>query len=148
MAVFNVVKIGDAVLRQECKAVPKINDSILRLLTNMADTMYAAEGVGLAAPQIGIAKRVVVIDVGDGLLEMINPEIIEYSPEMEMGEEGCLSVPGRWEKVPRHSSVVVRYLNRNGEIKEEKLDGFKARAAQHEVDHLDGILFIDHIPNS
>lgn len=143
MAEYEIVKIGDPVLREKAVPVPKITPNIIKLLDNMRDTLYGdAKGVGLAAPQIGISKRVVVIDVGDGLWEMINPEIVAAEGE-EIAVEGCLSIPGVLGEVPRAARVVVRALDRNGESFELKADGLLARACQHEIDHLDGILFVD-----
>ncbi|HHU32212.1 MAG: peptide deformylase [Zhaonellaceae bacterium] len=144
MAIYHIVKIGDPVLREKAKTVTKINSNIHKLLDNMKDTMYDAEGVGLAAPQIGISKRVVVIDVGEGPLELINPEIISSSGQAS-DVEGCLSVPGVQEEVTRAAEVKVKALDRNGnEIIIEGTD-LLARALQHEIDHLDGILFVDYL---
>ncbi|ACV63127.1 peptide deformylase [Desulfofarcimen acetoxidans DSM 771] len=142
MAIYNIVEVGDPVLRQKANPVKNINSSIHKLLKNMADTMYDAKGVGLAAPQIGISKRVVVVDIGEGLLELINPRIIKASGQ-ETDTEGCLSIPGTLGQVPRASKIQVQALNRNGEQVEYHVKGFMARAVQHELDHLDGILFID-----
>ncbi|MGI6679431.1 MAG: peptide deformylase [Dehalobacterium sp.] len=139
-----MVKIGDPILREKAKKVPKINANIEKLLDNMADTMRAAEGVGLAAPQIGISKCVVVIDIGDGLIELINPEIIDEEGH-EIDAEGCLSVPDIQGKVVRAQKVEVRALNRKGEEVKIIGDGLLARALQHEIDHLHGVLFIDRM---
>jgi peptide deformylase len=146
MAVYDVVKNGDPVLRDIAKPVPKITPNIIKLLDNMKDTMYASKGVGLAAPQIGISKRVVVVDVGEGLIELINPEIIAGSG-VETDYEGCLSIPGVIGEVPRASAVIVKALNRDGKLVQYKAKGYLARAFQHELDHLDGILFIDKAQN-
>ena len=146
MAVYSIVKIGDpgdSVLREKASTVKKITPSIIKLLDNLKDTLYEANGVGLAAPQIGISKRVVVIDVGEGLLELINPEIIEYSDETELDVEGCLSIPGARGEVERYSSVVVKALNREGEEIEIAGEGLLSRCLQHEIDHLYGVLYID-----
>ncbi|MED4604116.1 peptide deformylase [Paenibacillus validus] len=144
MAIKIIVKDPDPVLREKSKPVPKITPNIHKLLDDMADTMYDAEGVGLAAPQIGILKRVIVMDVGDehGLIELINPEIIEKDGE-QFGPEGCLSIPGLRGDVRRAERVKVKGLNRNGE--EIVIEGREllARCIQHEVDHLDGILYTD-----
>ncbi len=142
MAVFEVVQYGAPVLRQPAKPVKNITSNVIKLLQNMADTMYDAPGVGLAAPQIGISKRVVVIDVGDGLLELINPEIVSRDGS-ELDSEGCLSLPGIILKVKRAAKVRVKAQNRAGERVEIVGEGMLARALQHEIDHLDGILFID-----
>jgi peptide deformylase len=142
MAVYKIVEIGDEVLREKCKEVPVITPNILKLLDNMADTMYEANGVGLAAPQIGISKRVVVIDVGEGLVELINPEIVKKDGE-DIDVEGCLSIPGVTGEICRSARVVVKALNRKGEEIILEGSGLLARAFQHEIDHLDGVLFVD-----
>lgn len=143
MAVYSIVKIGDPALREKAVTVKKITPNIVKLLENMADTMYDSKGVGLAAPQIGILKRVVVIDVGDGLIELINPEIIWCSDELEVDFEGCLSIPGERGEVERYSKVIVKALNRDGKSVEIAGEGFLARALQHEIDHLHGVLYVD-----
>lgn len=142
MAIKVVVKHGDNLLREKSKPVTEITPRILKLLDNMAETMYDSDGVGLAAVQISILKRIVVIDVGEGLIELINPVIIEKDGE-QFGAEGCLSIPGLLGNVKRAERVKVKALNREG--KEFTVEGtdLLARAIQHEVDHLDGILFID-----
>jgi peptide deformylase len=144
MAIKIIVKDPDPVLREKCKPVTKINANIHKLLKDMADTMYDAEGVGLAAPQIGILKRVVVMDVGNeqGLIELINPEVIEQEGE-QFGAEGCLSIPGMNGDVRRAQRVKVKGLNRDGE--EIVIEGtdLLARCILHEVDHLNGVLYTD-----
>ena len=144
MALRQIVKIGEPVLRKKSKVVKEINDRIIELLDDMADTMYEADGVGLAAPQVGILKRVVVIDIGDGLIELINPEIIETEGEY-LDNEGCLSVPGECGHVLRPYRVKVRAQNRFGETVEIEGEELLARAFCHEIDHLDGILYIDKV---
>ena len=124
----------------------KINDRLRRLLHDMAVSMYDADGVGLAAPQVGVLLRAVVIDVGEGLLTLINPEIIAAEGE-ELGVEGCLSLPGLVGDVPRSSKVTVRALDLKGRNQEISGENLLARALQHELDHLDGILFIDRAQN-
>lgn len=144
MAIKIIVKDPDPVLREKCKPVSKINSNIHKLLNDMADTMYDAQGVGLAAPQIGILKRVIVMDVGDekGLIELINPEVIETEGE-QFGPEGCLSIPGMNGDVRRAARVVVKGLDRNGnEIVVEGTE-LLARCILHEVDHLNGVLYTD-----
>lgn len=142
MAVYQIVKIGDPVLREEAKKVPKVTPNILKLLDNMTDTLREAEGVGLAAPQIGISKCVVVIDVGEGLIELINPEIVSQEGK-EIDGEGCLSIPGVQGEVERAAKVKVRALDRTGKTISISGTGLLARAFQHEIDHLHGVLFID-----
>ena len=144
MALRQIVKIGEPVLRKKSKVVKEINDRIIELLDDMADTMYEADGVGLAAPQVGILKRVVVIDIGDGLIELINPEIIETEGEY-LDNEGCLSVPGECGDVSRPYRVKVRAQNRFGETVEIEGEELLARAFCHEIDHLDGILYVDKV---
>lgn len=146
MAVYEVVKNGDPILREKAKIVPQITPNIVKLLDNMKETMYASKGVGLAAPQIGISKRVIVVDVGQGLIELVNPEIIE-SAGVETDAEGCLSIPGVVGEVPRASEIVVKGLNRDGQEVQYRAKGYLARAFQHEIDHLEGILFIDKARN-
>lgn len=146
MAMRNIVKQGDDVLLKKSKVVDNINDRIIELLNDMAETLYNNNGVGLAAPQVGILKRVIVVDIGEGLIELINPEIIEVQGEIE-DEEGCLSIPGIWGTVKRPQYVKVKGLNRNGEEVIYEGEGFLARAFCHEIDHLDGILFIDKAEN-
>ncbi|NLP43021.1 MAG: peptide deformylase [Peptococcaceae bacterium] len=142
MAVYQIVQLGEDILRQKAQEVKKITPNIHKLLDNMAETMYEANGVGLAAPQIGISKRIVVIDIGEGLIELINPIIVEKSGE-EIESEGCLSVPNVVGEVKRAKSVVIQALNRDGETVEYEAEGLLARAFQHEIDHLEGILFVD-----
>lgn len=134
----------DEVLRKKARPVERIDDRILTLLDDMAETMYNAEGVGLAAPQVGILRRVVVIDVGEGVIELINPEIIEQEGE-QVGPEGCLSIPGLSGMVKRPARVVVSALNRHGERIEIEGTDLLARALCHEIDHLDGILYVDKV---
>ena len=144
MALREIVQIGEPVLRKKAKKVEVIDEKILQILDDMADTMYNADGVGLAAPQVGILKRIVVIDIGDGLLELINPEIIETSGE-QIGEEGCLSFIGESGIVRRPNVVKVRAYNRKGQLFEIEGEELLARAFCHEIDHLDGILYVDKV---
>ena len=144
MAIRNIVKVGDDVLRKICRTQMTFDEKLWSLLDDMAETMYKADGVGLAAPQVGILRRVCVVDVGDGLIELINPVITEKSGSQK-GNEGCLSVPDRFEEVKRPMTVTVKAQNRKGENIEIKAEGFKARAFCHEIDHLDGILYIDRV---
>lgn len=142
MAVYQVVTIPDPILRQKAQAVKKITPGVLRVLDNMRDTMYAADGVGLAAPQIGISKRIIVVDPGDQLYEIVNPEIVLREGE-QTAQEGCLSVPDMVGRVTRSQKIIVSGMNRDGEKIEIEASDILARAFQHEIDHLDGILFSD-----
>ena len=145
MATRKIVKVGDDTLRKVCRKQEKFDLRLAVLLKDMADTMYKAEGVGLAGPQVGILRRVAVIDVTEdhsGLLELVNPEIVAYEGS-QTGREGCLSVPGRQGVVTRPMKVRVRYQNRKGQWTEKEAEGFEARAVCHELDHLDGKLYID-----
>lgn len=142
MAIRAIRKDSDEILRKVSKKVEKIDDRIITLLDDMAETMKAAEGVGLAAPQVGVLRRVVVIDVGEGLIELINPVIVYESGE-QLREEGCLSIPGKSGIVKRPQKVIVRAMNRNGETFEIKGEDLLAVAFCHEIDHLNGILFTD-----
>jgi peptide deformylase len=143
VAVYKVLTLPNQVLRSKAEPVERINSGVLRVLDNMRDTLYAEDGVGLAAPQIGISKRLVVIDIGDSqLIELINPEIIMMEGE-KAGNEGCLSIPGVVGVVKRAERVKVKALNRQGEEIQVEGSDLLARAFQHEIDHLDGILFID-----
>jgi peptide deformylase len=144
MAIRMIVKHPDHVLREIARPVPKITPNVQKLLRDMAETMYEANGVGLAAPQVGISKRLIVIDVGDehGLIEMINPEWIEMEGE-QFGPEGCLSIPGLQGDVRRKERVKVKGWNRDGHEFIIEGTGLLARAFQHEIDHLNGILFLD-----
>ena len=142
MAKLKILTAGDPFLRQTAAEVTKIDKKLLKLLKDMADTMYAAEGVGLAAPQIGVSKRIVVIDVGDGIIEMINPVIVNKEGSV-VGGEGCLSVPEYEGEVERAEKVECEFTDRSGKRYLIETDGLLAIAIQHELDHLDGVLFID-----
>ena len=143
MAKLQIRKVGDECLRKTCRPVDAITPRVLTLLDDMRDTMRAANGVGLAAPQVGVLRRIVVIEVEPGeVIELINPRIIAYSGEQD-GQEGCLSVPGRWGMVKRPMHVTVRALNRKGEEVEITGHELLARCFCHELDHLDGTLYVD-----
>ena len=142
MAIRNIVKDGDPILKKKCRPVEKFDKKLAILLDDMAETMHQANGVGLAAPQVGMLRRVVVIDVGEGVIELVNPKIVAYSGEQE-GVEGCLSFPGEWGLAKRPNYVKVRAQDRNGD--EFEIDGEQllARAFCHELDHLNGVVFKD-----
>ena len=143
MAKLKIVKVGDEVLRKKSRPVEVITPKTIQLLDDMAETMRQAQGVGLAAPQVGVLRRIVVIEVEEGnLIELINPKIIAYAGEQD-GTEGCLSVPGKWGMVKRPMHVTVRAINRYGEEFEINGSELLARALCHELDHLDGKLYID-----
>ncbi|MFD1176174.1 peptide deformylase [Paenibacillus puldeungensis] len=144
MAIRIIVIEPDEVLHQVAKEIKKITPNVQKMLTDMADTMYDAEGVGLAAPQIGILKRAIVVDVGDenGLIELINPEIVSTEGE-QFGPEGCLSIPGYRGDVRRAMTVTVKGLDRNGNEVTYTGSELLARAFQHEIDHLNGVLYTD-----
>ncbi len=144
MAIRNIRKLGEDVLRKKCRIVEEIDDRILTLLDDMADTLYKSNGVGLAAPQVGVLKRIALVDVGDGLIELINPQIIEQSGEQD-GPEGCLSVPGKFGYVKRPYQVRVRAISRDGNEFEIVGQELLARALCHEIDHLDGVIFVDKV---
>ena len=142
MAIRNIRLDSDPVLRKKSRIIDKIDGRIKLLLDDMLETMYDAHGVGLAAPQVGVLRRAVVIDIGEGPIKMINPEIKE--PEGCIpGEEGCLSVPNKQGIVERPERLVISYLDENGEPQELATEGYFARAICHELDHLDGILYTD-----
>ena len=142
MAIRQIRYFEDPILRKISREVTEINERIKILLDDMVDTMYKDEGVGLAAPQVGVLRRAVVIDIGEGIIKLINPEIIEKEGE-NIDVEGCLSVPGRAGTVKRPERVRVKYLNEFGEEKIIEGTGLLAKALCHEIDHLNGILFID-----
>ncbi len=144
MAIRIIRTDEDPILRKKAKKVEKIDDRVKVLLEDMKETMYAADGVGLAAPQVGVLKRIILVDVGEGLLEMINPEIVESCGE-EIDEEGCLSLPGVNGDVCRPEAVTVKGLNPQGQEIVIEAKNLFARALCHEIDHLNGVLFTDRI---
>lgn len=144
MAVRMIRKDGDPVLREKARDVREVNGTIIRLLDDMLETMEAAKGVGLAAPQVGISKNIAVVKIEDEVFELINPVLLKAEGE-EKGIEGCLSFPGLYGEVVRAAAVEVESLNRKGEKVKYKASGFPARAMQHEMDHLRGVLFVDKV---
>lgn len=144
MAIRQLRFEGDPVLRKISRKIEKIDDKILMLLDDMVETMYKEEGVGLAAPQIGILKRAIVIDIGEGPIKLLNPEIIAQEGS-EIDLEGCLSVPDKSGEVKRPKSVKVKYIDINGDEKIIEGSDLLARALCHEIDHLDGVLYIDKV---
>lgn len=150
MAVLDILVAPHPVLKQKAKPVDKVDARIAKLMDDMVETMYAAKGIGLAAPQIGILERVIVVDVHDkdekpNPIRLANPEIVWKSDDTSVCEEGCLSVPDQYAEVTRPSSVRVRYLDENNETREIEADGMLATCIQHEIDHLNGVLFVDYL---
>ncbi|WPX09751.1 peptide deformylase [Anaerocellum danielii] len=144
MALRKIRTYEDEVLRKKSKVVEKFDQRLCQLLDDMKDTMYEANGIGLAAPQVGVLKRAVVIDIGEGTIELVNPQI-EHSEGSAVDVEGCLSVPNVWGEVERPQKVIVKAQDRFGNEFRLEADGLLARAVCHEIDHLDGILFVDKV---
>ncbi|MBP1544529.1 MAG: peptide deformylase [Oscillospiraceae bacterium] len=144
MALREIVKIGDDILRKKCRPVTVFDEKLHTLLDDMTETMEQAQGAGLAAPQVGMLRRVCVVNVRDkhGVIELVNPEVISVEG-VQTGNEGCLSLPGEWHEVDRPAKVTVKAQDRNGEEFTITGEGLLARALCHETDHLDGVLFID-----
>jgi len=148
MALLKLELLGSEVLRRRADEVEAVDDELRRLIDDMFETMYRSEGVGLAAPQVGISRRVIVVDVHDEEVKpfaLVNPRIVEASPETEKAEEGCLSIPGISAAVERPARVAVEGLDRDGNPVRVEGGGLLGRCLQHEVDHLDGVLFIDRV---
>ena len=145
MTLLPIRVMGDPILREETKPVPAITAELQRLIDDMFETMYAARGIGLAAPQIGRSERLAVVDVDDEPMVLINPEILESSSATEKAEEGCLSIPDVYGDVERPKSVLVRAMDRDGNVFEREASGLLARCMQHEIDHLHGKMFIDYM---
>ncbi|AWJ84406.1 peptide deformylase [Azospirillum sp. TSH58] len=150
MAVLDILVAPHPVLKQKAKPVEKVDARIAKLMDDMVETMYAAKGIGLAAPQIGILERVIVVDVHDkdekpNPIRLANPEIVWKSDDTSVCEEGCLSVPDQYAEVTRPASVRVRYLDETNETREIEADGMLATCIQHEIDHLNGVLFVDYL---
>ena len=155
MTVMTILEIPDAGLRAVAAPVPQVDDAVRTLIDDMFDTMYDARGIGLAATQVGVEQRVVVIDLQEGEDEdgksvrapqaFVNPEILWVSDELSKYNEGCLSIPEQYAEVERPARCRVKWLDRDGESQEAEMDGLLATCMQHEIDHLNGVLFIDHI---
>lgn len=153
MAILELYTYPNKILSKKCDDIEIVDDKVRKLLDDMLETMYHSRGVGLAGPQVGVAKRILVIDdkvteegaPGPNPIYMVNPKIVERSEEMVISNEGCLSVPGQCAEVERHQSVVVEYLDYNGKKQRLQADGFLAIVIQHETDHLEGILYIDKL---
>lgn len=146
MALLEVLKAGHPVLKQVAEPVDHVNKKMRALIEDMAETMYKTDGVGLAAPQIGVSKRIIVVDDGNGLIALINPEIVKAEGS-QWGSEGCLSVPGYFGDVERYEKVTVTAMDPNNKKVRIQAEGFLARIFQHEIDHLDGHLFIEKAVN-
>lgn len=144
MALRNIVKVGDPVLTKKCRAVDKFDDKLATIIDDMFETMYDANGVGLAAPQVGLLKRIVVIDIGEGPMELVNPEITLKEGE-QREQEGCLSLPGKYGTTVRPAKVQVKAQDRNGKWQVFTGEGLKARAFCHELDHLEGVMFTSKV---
>lgn len=144
MAIRNIIEEGDEILNKKCRPVEKFDEKLAQLLDDMAETMAQAAGVGLAAPQVGILRRAVVIDVGEGLIELVNPRIIAQGGEQQ-DVEGCLSCPGEYGITVRPEKVMVEAQDRTGKVFQVEGEDLLARALCHELDHLDGILFKTHV---
>ena len=149
MALLEILQAPHPVLKAKAAPVAQVDDRLRQLAADMFETMYKAPGIGLAAPQIGIAERLVVLDVAEGEdrrpMVLVNPEILWKSGQRGTAEEGCLSLPGQFADVTRPLAVKVRYLDEQGEERELEAEGLLARCVQHEIDHLDGVLFVDHL---
>ena len=148
MSVLKIELLGSEVLRRRAEEIVDIDHDLRRLVRDMFETMYAAEGIGLAGPQVGVNRRVIVVDVGDeesAPMALINPAVVEASGERDRAEEGCLSIPGVAGVVERATRVVVEGLSETGEPVRVEADGLLGRCLQHEIDHLDGVLFVDRL---
>lgn len=150
MAVLPIITAPDPRLKVKCEPVAAVDEAVAKLMDDMLDTMYLAPGIGLAAPQVGVTKRILVVDVSpkDGVrdpIRMANPEIVWRSDELTVYEEGCLSLPEQYAEVERPKKVRFRYLDEKGVPQEREAEGLLATCIQHEIDHLDGIIFVDHL---
>lgn len=144
MSKFSILTYPDPVLEKTARSIELVSETEKRLLNDMLETMYLSQGIGLAAPQVGIPKRAIVLDIGDGPIQLINP-IVSKKTGSETGEEGCLSFPGVMVKIRRAAKITFRGLDEDGKLIESEAEGLLARAIQHEIDHLDGKLIIDYV---
>lgn len=149
---FDIIKVPDPVLKQVAKEAGSVDDALRRQMDRMLHTMYEAPGIGLAANQVGLLNRVLVMDIAQREepetrkpIFMVNPQIIWESEEPSVWEEGCLSIPGQYADVERPLEVMVKYLDYNGKVREDRFEGLGSHCVQHEIDHLNGVLFIDHL---
>ncbi|MFL5335554.1 MAG: peptide deformylase [Geminicoccaceae bacterium] len=149
MALLEILQAPHPVLKTKAKPVARVDDGLRRLAADMFETMYKAPGIGLAAPQVGVSERLIVLDVADGderrPMTLVNPEVVWRSSDRATAEEGCLSLPGHFADVTRPQQVKLSYLTEQGLERELEAEGLLARCVQHEIDHLDGILFVDHL---
>ena len=150
MSILKIIKEPDPILRKKSQTVDRVDKNIQHLMNDMLETMYQAPGIGLAAPQVGILKRIIVIDIAKDdeqkkPLYIVNPKIIWKSEEVITREEGCLSIPGYFAKITRPSKCKIQYLDYNGNKQEDEVDNLLSTCIQHEVDHLNGILFVDYL---
>ena len=145
MSILDIRVLGDPVLRKPTKRVTEVTDELRQLIADMFETMYAAEGIGLAAPQVGRAERLAVVDVEGQKFTLVNPEVLERTGEIDKAEEGCLSIPDIYGDVERPFTVTIRAMNENGDVYEATASELLGRCFQHEIDHLDGKLFIDYL---
>ena len=144
---LKILTYPNTILRQKAEVIDDIDDDLRRLIDEMIEAMYLDEGIGLAGPQVGVSKRIIVMDIGQGPIAIINPEITQRGDEVETVEEGCLSFPGIRLDISRSTEITVRGISDKGEPIEFSAVGLLARVLMHEIDHLDGILFIDHAPS-
>ena len=144
MTVLKVRLYSNPILRKKCQEIKEVDEKIRRLLDDMADTMHHNEGVGLAAPQVGVLKRAIVVDVGEGLTTLVNPKILWHQGKVT-APEGCLSLPEIFLEIKRSQEIIVEGIDKNGETKQIGAAGLYARVLQHEIDHLNGVLTVDHI---
>jgi len=145
MALLKILTFPNPVLRKKCRSIKKVDAEIKKLIDDMIDTMHAAPGVGLAAPQVGKNIKLIVVDIGKGAFPVINPKIVKKNKALQTFEEGCLCLPGIVAPVERYSQITVKGLDRNGQPATIEAEAFLATVLQHEIDHLDGIVFIDRV---